>query len=220
MYGMSNSVTPEQAKTQYERNRYENGNRTLLLPHQAAIWAEEEQRVQSAQQSLWPSAMASDTGRHTASPDVLESRAASGKQMDLAHEALRFQVDNDEGGLWPTVLSGSDGEKAPNEHGAKGGVPLNQAAKGWEGNNWPTPTTAPGAANAGSNQKNSEPSLEAQAVRVTARSGGLLDPKTSTHGVTSSTKQNDSTYALRLNPIFVEWLMGLPEGWVFRGPPN
>jgi len=79
---------------------------------------------------------------------------------------------------------------------------------------WQTPQTPKGGGSSRSGDRIGEPLLPGQAkawpaptladqVEVCSRP----DPTTSTHGAASSNSTR------RLNPRFVEWLMGMPDGW-------
>ncbi len=92
---------------------------------------------------------------------------------------------------------------------------------------WPTPTTAPGAPNKGSNKKSGPTSLE-EAARVGSPTwptpqasdhrdrGNLSTPAIQRRravGKQLSLSMVVSEVSGRLNPTWVEWLMGFPLGW-------
>lgn len=118
---------------------------------------------------------------------------------------------------WPTPMSRDhrsatpDGSARANRKQAQSRWPdLNDAAA-----NWPTPTTAPEAPNTGSNQVNGPTSLLEGALDVLgSQRDGPLDRPTSEGGANSSSETPDSPprSKMRLNPTFVEWLMGFPRG--------
>jgi len=136
--------------------------------------------------------------------------------------------------IWSTPRA-SDGEKGgPNQSFGAGGEPLPSQAATWatprvsmakgpapnairtggrlgHGNiedqtqRWSTPSVADttGGRMARSGDRSDEPLLNGQSASLSSR----LDPETSTPGEACSTSGR------RLNPLFVEWLMGWPPGW-------
>ena len=85
---------------------------------------------------------------------------------------------------------------------------------------WQTPTIFRGGSYHRSKDRKGELLLVGQAIDLT---GGLQDQQRQS-GETSSEmplgSPQPSNTKLVLNPWFVEWLMGLPMGWVFRGPSS
>ena len=96
---------------------------------------------------------------------------------------------------------------------------------------WPTPDAS--VLNDGANPQENQ----ARRDRLKARHGngngagltlgaaansllGRQAPRTSMFGPESSPSDPTSPQRLRLNPAFVEWLMGFPEGWLSLGPIN
>jgi hypothetical protein len=79
---------------------------------------------------------------------------------------------------------------------------------------WQTPQTMGGGSTSRSGDRIDEPLISGQAL-MTSRSC-LPAPATSTPGDASSS--DAPTSRPRLNPAFVEWLMGWPEGWTDFAP--
>lgn len=90
---------------------------------------------------------------------------------------------------WPTPRGSDGGHGGPNQRGSKGDLMLPSAAA-----QWPTPCArdyrSPGDADRGKTRLN----YEACSHRRRTRRNGRRCPR-------------------RLNPLFVEWLMGWPSGW-------
>jgi len=103
---------------------------------------------------------------------------------------------------WPTPRA-SDGTKGgPNQRGSAGDLMLPSAAV-----QWPTPSARDwrsGLASEETHARNSRP------LNEVASRASLQVPTTRTPGVESSPVAPISP---QLNPAFVEWLMGWPEGW-------
>lgn len=145
-----------------------------------------------AAKTLWPTPTASDQNIYAKAP---ENRTDKTRKQQIAL--------NDVAVLWSTPRA-SDGEKGgPNQSFGAGGTPLpSQAAL------WATPAATDGD-KAPRFHKGGNPSLPEQ-----ARSCPFFpqDLETSTPGGPSSTPAPTSPRR-RLNPEFVEWLMGWPSGY-------
>lgn len=115
-----------------------------------------------------------------------------------------------QGEQWSTPRA-TDGEKGgPNQQFGAGGVPLAAQSQTWAS---PTSRDHKGGANWDGRQRDGQPrrasdmTLADQAESPT----GPQDPPTETPGGPPSPPKRT------LNPLFVEWLMGLPRGWVSPG---
>jgi hypothetical protein len=106
---------------------------------------------------------------------------------------------------WPTPTGHEAGTL--NRSGA-GGPPQNLAVTA---RHWPTPRVMPGT-HSKVNGKRYETSLE-----YVSRAS-LPDPPTGPPGSASSPPDPTSPPPCRLNPAFVEWLMGFSEGWTVPEP--
>ena len=126
---------------------------------------------------------------------------------------------------WPTPSAAlqNDGEspesfearrqelKAKGINGNGAGVPLTQAAKTWQ---------TPSVIDSPDCSPNHSPPLGRQALRANGakchNGNGLLwqTPRSSAKGPPgSSARHGGQPKGMRLNPCFVEWLMGLPPFW-------
>lgn len=104
--------------------------------------------------------------------------------------------------LWSTPRA-TDGEKGgPNQSFGAGGTPLPAMAAQWQ-----TPSVADttGSRKTRSGDRSNEMLLNGQSEMISRSIH--RDQTTSTHGERSSNGRRS------LNPLFVEWLMGWPEGW-------
>ena len=106
--------------------------------------------------------------------------------------------------IWSTPRA-SDGDKGgPNQSFSAGGVPLPaQTAQ------WSTPAVADvqGGRKARSGERSDELLLNGQAASLSSRQDQA----------NSSTGETSSNSGRKLNPLFVEWLMGWPTGWTAFG---
>ena len=136
--------------------------------------------------------------RQWATPQAQNFRSRGGDRAD--EEGLDRQSKN-----WPTPRA-SDAEHAgPGQRDSAGAISsLPPAAL-----NWPTPTAGDATATgymSGTNRDTWRPSLSSAAKGLLPAPGRPTET-TSTPGERSSPKDRD------LNPLFDEWLMGLPAGW-------
>lgn len=104
---------------------------------------------------------------------------------------------------WPTpsASEASGGGQSPEQRTGHH-LRLRDAVSSWQ-----TPRASDGAKSGPNQSQGGKPALAAQA-------NGLRDLETSTPGEPSSSSGQTSR---RLNPAFVEWLMGWPEGWSLPG---
>lgn len=84
---------------------------------------------------------------------------------------------------------------------------------------WPTPAVADttGSRKARSGSRSDELLINGQSEAIMADLTPLPVPATETDGARSSSA--GPTSPRRLNPMFVEWLMGWPEGWTLLALP-
>lgn len=172
-------------------------------------------RTAANDSSSWPTADAAQGGR-------VQSEAAKARgskaQIGLANAAA----------MWPTARASYNENRTTKDapsHGVTHGATLAGTA-----GNWQTPNAAAEAPNLGSNIKNGPKSLLAQATwatpvasddgkKVTSASlqPGLIGQSSEFAGRPDLTPTGEislNAYGRpRLNPKFVEWLMGWPEGW-------
>ena len=127
---------------------------------------------------------------------------ARGNSMGISLSDLNMQVQT-----WPTP--GANDHKGSAQEGQRRGQ-LDEAVE----QKWCTPNTMGGGQTSRGPGRNDEPLIDGQAQAVTALS--RPDPATSSHGAASS--PNAPTSRPRLNPAFVEWLMGMPHGWTDFAP--
>lgn len=187
------------AKCSEDSQTHRSGDRTdeLLLTGQAKLWA--TPTTQDSENDGPPSQAASSSpplnaqvGQMWLTPHGMAGVDASGKEGsggEFAGQATRWAQEWGETptGLWPT----------PNAEEATGYM-------------------------SGSNRDTWRPTLSGLAegkapVLHQGRPSSLPDPQTETPGVPSSPMPHGSPQPSprkRLNPKFVEWLMGLPPGWV------
>lgn len=140
-------------------------------------------------------------------------------------------TDETDGGAWPTCRA-SDGEHGgPNQRGSKGDLMLPSATVQWS-----TPSAAVtlgGNLSRGGNRKG-ELLLQGQAKWMTASTrdwedganpsaqappNSLLGRQAPRSGISGPQSSADGrNLRLRLNPLFVEWLIGWPIGWTDLKP--
>ena len=120
-----------------------------------------------------------------------------------------------EGGVAAKVKLTPTGFKAVRENGTEYGAKLRDAVESLE--NWPTPTVAEadkigGRANFGQKGLNNHPAIRGEPERDKLQK----DRKGSKSGLQDQTNLNTNgknLVSLKLNPNWVEQLMGLPVGW-------
>jgi hypothetical protein len=146
--------------------------------------------------SSWPTAQAFDAHDFLRSPEARTRALMRGGCRNLREAVARWAA--------PSARDWRDGRASAATH-ARNARPLNERAIMWN-----TPCAAPEAPNRNCNQRDKPGSLGEQ-----ARLFSPPDPVTPTHGQSSSVPAPNSRR--RLNPRFVEWLMGLPIGWTGSG---
>lgn len=145
-------------------------------------------------------------------PDASVMNDAEGPESFLARQSIQKAKHRNGNGmgtplamavrLWATPRA-SDGEKGgPNQSFGAGGTPLPAMAAQWQ-----TPSVADtmGSRKTRSGRRSSELLLNGQSEAVSRSIHP--DQTTSTHGAPLSNERRS------LNPRFVEWMMGWPEGW-------
>lgn len=106
---------------------------------------------------------------------------------------------------WSTPKA-SDGEKGgPNMRGSKGDQPLPAQAA-----HWPTPMAASAGTDTYNAAGNSDFSRRAEELAKGVRAFAMTDLSLPDRPTPSGEKSSETRR--RLNPLFVEWLMGWPEG--------
>lgn len=83
---------------------------------------------------------------------------------------------------------------------------------------WPTPNSTPSAPNASTTRENGRIANRINEQCLETLACSLPGPPTEGSGQPSSESAPNSPR--RLNPKFVEWLQGLPEGWTSPEPIN
>ena len=150
--------------------------------------------------AIWPTPTASLTNDGE-NPQTFEARRqrnlAKGLNGNGMGVPLTMAVKT-----WPTPTA-SGGEKAPTHYSRGPSNPsLGLAVK-----MWPTPAASDaqgrGYTRDGGEKGRERPALSGMAASLSS----LLDLLTTRHGSAPSNRTP------RLNPLFVEWLMGLPSGW-------
>lgn len=112
---------------------------------------------------------------------------------------------NDEAANWSTPRA-SDGEKGgPNMRGSKGDQPLPAQAA-----HWPTPMAGAAGTDTYNAAGNSDFSRKAEELAKGVRAFAMTDLSLPDRPTPSGVKSSETRR--RLNPLFVEWLMGWPEG--------
>lgn len=170
--------------------------------------------------SFWPTAASTDwkgvskpgqrrgqreeAAKFWPTPVVLDStntrNKTSGRSEGSKHHAGSTLVDAT--ALWATPHANCI--TGPGAEGRDGGLNLQtQATRFWH---TPKAARADGYQNRGATAKPYGLQTDAEICMA-----GLPDPTTSTLGPTSC--EPGRTSRLRLNPAFVEWLMGFPAGW-------
>ena len=158
---------------------------------------------------LWPAPRAEhDSGKHRGQPDTLHS-ATKQWATPTSHDGRRPGSDaastqganlKRDAETWPTPQAYA---RASTDYSAPGFTPLDGAA-----GQWATPTSRDA-----DKWHYREPGHERQVnLSGQASAHSLPAPETPMPGDESS--PSGPTSRRRLNPKFVEWLMGVPEGWV------
>ena len=156
-----------------------------------------------------------DQAKTWATPTTKDRPGRPTMDRDLPREAL----------AWPTPVASEARRQTHAAEGREGSLGLTDAVRGW-----PTPTAgdAVGATGymSGDQRDTFRPSLNT-AARMngppgpTTRSGGPTSPPS---GPTSSRrslrKGQTKRIPRRLNPKFVEWLQGFPDGWSAVSPSD
>lgn len=215
------TMTSDGALRRVENNKPVNGKQTLELSTQVIAW----QAAAVEEWEKWPTALAADAYGHEYSNTSLHlpgaarqwatATAADGERVSpnmRGNPTLPSQAKD-----WATPLA-SEGEKMPNMHGV-GGEPLTQQAK-----DWATPSGLDGGQRSRGGKRKSELLLGGQAADWADQQMSMNlavedqgSPQPVTIGLLGS-KLRMMGSRFRLNPQFVEWLMGLPQDWVSRGP--
>jgi hypothetical protein len=139
-------------------------------------------------------------GGRTASHAIAKGRTLMRSDGTKVQLGLEHQTQ-----VWSTPKA-SDGEKGgPNMRGSKGDQPLpSQAAQ------WPTPMAGASGTDSYNAAGNSDFSRKAMEIADGLRASALTDYSPPDRPTPSGPKSSETRR--RLNPLFVEWLMGWPEG--------
>jgi len=123
-------------------------------------------------------------------------------------------TDGTDFGLWATPRSGNiDSTRTENGNPAKDGLSLSQQVRMWR-----TPTAEDSADREFARNSRNEPKLSAQVKMWPTPGAGdistVVGPRPSRTGrKTEYLSRTVNTAGGSLNPTWVEWLMGYPEGW-------
>lgn len=166
------------------------------------VGAMEREALLPSQAETWPTPRTITGGAESGTRKQELGREESGGG-DLQAAALAFLPAS----ARPTP--GANDHKGSAKEGQRRGQ-LDEAVE----QKWCTPNTMGGGQTSRGPGRNDEPLIDGQAQAVTALS--RPDPATSSLGAASS--QNAPTSRPRLNPAFVEWLMGMPHGWTDFAP--
>ena len=145
------------------------------------------------QASMWTTPNVPNRGKE--SKESKERRGSGGVDLQTQADA------------WPTP--GANDHKVSAQIGQRRGQ-LDEATEHWQ-----TPPAGGGGSRSRSRERIGEALIAGQAEATTSLCS-RPDPETSTHGAESSPYA--PTSRPRLNPAFVGWLMGLPEGWTSFEP--
>lgn len=156
-----------------------------------------ERRTAGDASSCWPTATAERAGSNS-----------GGERPGPKRPSLETL-----GRQWPTATatdSRASGAAAySTDSGRHAGTTLTDAAV----RAWSTPRASDGAKGSPNQRQRGTPPLSAQAHGATGRQG----LETSTPG---SASESSGQTSFRLNPAFVEWLMGWPAGWTMTTLPT
>jgi DNA (cytosine-5)-methyltransferase 1 len=148
---------------------------------------------------MHPGTTLTDAMRQWPTPDARAAERINRSPSDGAAERPTLALASR---LWPTPNTG----ESVSGHGRRGGSGMadRQSSRDLEvqARGWPTPA-ARDVKGANTNQTHATDQL----ANVTARWSGPPGPRTSSAG------DLPSLSTPRLNPRFVEWLMGFPIGW-------
>lgn len=202
-------------------------------------------RIGESGRLCWPTARAEDSescGNHSGAVDSLtgaarmwtncqtplpyvgpepnyQTRLPNETSNEYWERMTAYEAENGinpaEGGMhWPTprtITGGAESAERKQEPGRteSGGSDLQSAAA-----NWPTPATRDyRSPNAASHMDRSMGAKHLDQLPNFIEHSFLPAPPTSTHG-----GKSPSGSTRRLNPDFVDWLMGLPPGWTDYAP--
>ncbi len=164
-------------------------------------------RTSAGASSLWATPQTADAWVPAHTTENTLKRGNPNAKSRSRPGTLTKQVVEPE--YWPTPTAG---EGTGPGHAGQGGMNLRTAAA-----MWPTPRASDGIWGGPNQTSGGKPSLVALAARFptptaqdAANNGG---PSQSSR----NTPPPDAVVGGRLNPEFVEWLMGLPEGWTDLG---
>ncbi|MCR4373438.1 MAG: hypothetical protein NUW22_01155 [Acidobacteria bacterium] len=147
-------------------------------------------------------ALLPDQARNWATPAARDWKGVSESQgRDLNRDARQWAT--------PTVGNVTGG------NANRGGDRAGELLLPGQAQNWQTPTVTDAA---GRNYTYSSGNHDKPFAPLTGQATGRPGPATSTDGAPSS--PSAPTSRRRLNPAFVTWLMGYPEGWLSLAPIN
>jgi len=184
-------------------------------------------RIAASGSSLWPTSTAQDSassgsaaygteiGRHSGTTltdaagmwvtpvarDVKGAGASEGMTRKDGKTRLD-QLPNQAEHQWPTPRAGDGDKGGPNSRDGSGSPHLCSEAVMWK-----TPTANEDAAGRPGTQMQQQIKQQAEEWAI-----GHQDPRATGPGSTPNSGPQ------RLNPLFVEWLMGLPRGWTAFEP--
>ena len=189
------------------------------LMRDGECWAQQTlaRRTKETESGLWPTPNCPNGGRRV--PDDAEIRG--GRTPTAYKNGKKMQVGLEQAVKWWPTPTKSDGTGGPGNQGRAGGLNLRTAVS-----KWPTPK-ANDAEKRGNfdvtNPRNGLPAAVKRYMTPTAsigsKCGGRHKGKADTLASQIAEIENmEQTSTGQLNPTWVEWLMGWPEGWTDLKP--
>ncbi len=202
------------ADRRVSRSASQGNNSAQTIPETSGLslsewWNRFSQEAASSRTSPQESLFGTSTSKSSQDFDIWATklRAAYSQRLKLARHTT-----GSESSFWPTATTDMTSERSSKY--AQGGTPLTVATQ-----NWPTPDVNSSTYSNGERGQNLRESAamwatpsanEDAAGTVKGKMQYMLSHQA--QEATGVTSQNDS--GQRLNPAFVTWLMGWPDGWL------